>query len=684
MPIMESSKGTTNTVELVLVKNDDNVWWPAMAMDDATHLFSFTNDPSEKAEMAKSLMDCATYMSNPENCQIALLQDRELDYKKRVKVISKQNVPSQTKKFFENFSEFTQLNIDNKKWYNASLEALAWLTKDEEDNEASINCRSPGGTLCTVEEKKCPASSEIEVVHFKSASKAQYYGSPGGELYAIEETNLPATKPSTSTSTSTSETEKSHAKRSFKPSDDIRNKRQRRMETAQLTTSNRSPNLSFPCSQTHASSSKSARTHLSSKDYLFPETGEISEVLQSSLSSHVDIISPQTNDERKERSDHLNRKQIEAKKRNKFRPDDPWKTVLNILQQSYGWSIIKGSGLVDWYYVKGENSLPRSKKAQFVQQNLRPIFDYFTSEEQVKDFLYYSHNWRGPKGQEHNPQTPKHITLHKTNIKDIDTTEMSTIKKSELRCSKSKSKDVHKAERLRQVLAQIKKDDEWPTVLSILECGLELVWKSSTMRVKAEHSAKPATEIMKDLEENKDYFLSDEGLKNFANEVYGWTGPVGKEFTPMGGSCRRGRYAHTQSGPLRKKRLVNTTSTKSAAKFEKGQATENDSPNKSTQNHISQDMSDSTESNGTAKPVGTLRERLTECIKCLDSSFAPQNVLFEGLNSSSNFAHGRERIITFLQNCCVLNDENVPTYLSTLYICGRPGTGKVSLSLSIL
>ena len=89
---------------------------------------------------------------------------------------------------------------------------------------------------------------------------------------------------------------------------------------------------------------------------------------------------------------------------------------------------------------------------------------------------------------------------------------------------------------------------------------------------------------------------------------------------------------------------------------------------------------ENTENTENTKPVATMKERLAECTKCLDASFAPQNMLFDGENSTSNFAATRERILSFLQNCSSnLNDGTRPRYASVLYICGRPGTGKVRL-----
>ena len=81
----------------------------------------------------------------------------------------------------------------------------------------------------------------------------------------------------------------------------------------------------------------------------------------------------------------------------------------------------------------------------------------------------------------------------------------------------------------REVLEKIEKNCEWPTALSCVEFGLGLEFKGNTMRVKSEHYHKPRT----DLVENEDYFMSEESLKTYTYQKYGWRGPRGKEFSPF-------------------------------------------------------------------------------------------------------------------------------------------------------
>ena len=244
-------------------------------------------------------------------------------------------------------------------------------------------------------------------------------------------------------------------------------------------------------------------------------------------------------------------------------------------------------------------------------------------------------------------------------------------------------------------MKKVEKHLEWQTVVSILEYGLELKYKGHTLRVKAEHFDKTPAEIRRDLVENEDYFTSEETLKKYAYEKYGWVGPKDNEFSPVLG--RRRAAARPQQSPSsgqmsshkkqkREAKNINSGVTKSQQIEKK---VSNKIPNqislakKTVAKQVLQSKSKgkgNTENTENTKPVATMKERLAECTKCLDASFAPQNMLFDGENSTSNFAATRERILSFLQNCSSnLNDGTRPRYASVLYICGRPGTGKVRL-----
>ena len=78
--------------------------------------------------------------------------------------------------------------------------------------------------------------------------------------------------------------------------------------------------------------------------------------------------------------------------------------------------------------------------------------------------------------------------------------------------------------------------------------------------------------------------------------------------------------------------------------------------------------------------TSTLNERLDICAQCLDISQPRQSLLFEGNVSSSNLANTKGQIDDFLK--ASLNPKakggTKKERSSILYVCGRPGTGKVS------
>jgi ATP-dependent Lon protease len=76
-----------------------------------------------------------------------------------------------------------------------------------------------------------------------------------------------------------------------------------------------------------------------------------------------------------------------------------------------------------------------------------------------------------------------------------------------------------------------------------------------------------------------------------------------------------------------------------------------------------------------------LKAKLENCSKSLCISNTSDDILFTGLDISSNFSAAKERIISFLERC--ISDDIDSKHSSVLNICGRPGTGKVSILFTV-
>ena len=433
---MESSRDVTE-LELVFAQNEANAWWPALAGDNIEQFFSVEQDPREKAKMATSYI----LTGDIENFRIVRLFDKDLCYKRRMKMIRKEDVPICIKDFYANLTSFKLLNRDNPKWQNAVLDVLNYFngsgdTEDDDEYDLTV-VSSPGGKLYGM------AQSEQLIGHKNSPSAA----------------TMPPASPSVQAAP---QAQKVAPKRKlFETTDNIEMKRPRRSSRTKQATGlqniNSSPPISHPkYNATSSRTTRSTRNSISDNAMISTEEPRRS---QASTSSHVEV-SPHDG-EKSGRSTKLNGSEKSLVKRDKIRQDDEWETVWNILCESFGWFTIKGKGFVDCYYVKGEHC---GKDATYIQKHLKLNTDYLTSEEQVKDFAYNNHKWRGPKGQEYIPHTQQDKPPRN---KGTDTAAVATGKKQQQ--SQARSKKKTDTDRLRTLKKVEKHLEEWQTVISILE-----------------------------------------------------------------------------------------------------------------------------------------------------------------------------------------------------------------------
>ena len=263
----------------------------------------------------------------------------------------------------------------------------------------------------------------------------------------------------------------------------------------------------------------------------------------------------------------------------------------------------------------------------------------------------------------------------------------------------------------------VPKEGEWPTVLSKIEWNLKLTWKNDNMRVKREHAHLSISEIEATLKKDEDYFIGEESLKDYAYNHYGWRGPSGREYAPFEhGAGRRKRSMDRQEElipAVKKTKYVSHTIIKSkynspkarpVRKAKKGYTIQppvyslKHSPKnvslkissqlskqkvKQTQSSVgkSSKTRDAVKSGDNHNSANlTLKERLVRCSNSMDVSFAPNNMLFDGEDSTSAVSVVKNKILSFCKGCSDFDNKRSSGESSFLYICGRPGTGKVRTS----
>ena len=400
---------------------------------------------------------------------------------------------------------------------------------------------------------------------------------------------------------------------------------------------------------------------------------------------------------------------IVKKPRSKVEKRDDWATALSILEYSLG--LIQKWWFCDWIWIKLEHEDAKPAEMKVLMKILVKNEDYFTDED-LKAYAHEKFDWIGPEGKEYVPTPEKR--LRKRSSKDIQNTasatktsstkqKANTPKKAALADSATsdtvvktppgQSKQRKKSPGsgiVKKPRSKVEKRDDWVTALSILEYSLGLIqklWSGAWIWIKREHEdAKPAEMkvLMKVLVKNEDYFTIEEDLKAYALEKFGWIGPEGKEYVPTPGKRRRNERPHELKDTIQEKRQkLESKNPKAVSKTSKSAAdTKKKNPNMASKPIVD---SESVTSSGISVasdtfregPTASLKERLAECSNCLNTSCAPDDLLFDGENSSSNFAATRKKIMSFLQDCIAGHGHKKKKASSFLYICGRPGTGKV-------
>ena len=277
-------------------------------------------------------------------------------------------------------------------------------------------------------------------------------------------------------------------------------------------------------------------------------------------------------------------------------------------------------------------------------------------------------------------------------------------------------------------LTPIPKDGEWPHILSRIEYNLGLVFKGHS-RIKEEYDNMKWSDIEAQLVEDVDYFRTEEGLKDFAYKHCGWRGPPGKEYAPMdiqnnGHRNKRHRdsrrHDHLNTSPLKKTCIISketivqtfradtssskiatvgkknaqvkkarTTSLKAVAKKVTKKKTNpsvktksplranKKSPKKVTKKSPKKAVAVTKDAENKKNTALTLNERLVQCSTNMDASCAPESLLFDGMNTTSTVSDTKKKILSFFKGCFDLERKHSNGESSFLYICGRPGTGKV-------
>ena len=167
-------------------------------------------------------------------------------------------------------------------------------------------------------------------------------------------------------------------------------------------------------------------------------------------------------------------------------------------------------------------------------------------------------------------------------------------------------------------------------------------------------------ELMKQCKEGEDYFRTEESLRLYAKETLGWGGVVAQEEKRRRKGPLRVKSPPKRAAPNAAKSPSKKARTSNGPKIDKTVASPQNCP-------TSSDSHDENESVCMPDLETVLKDKLQ----------ATQMVLHPGFDGNyCSVSAKASKIMEFMATCVVEGQESAPSP-GFLYVCGRPGTGKV-------
>ena len=268
---------------------------------------------------------------------------------------------------------------------------------------------------------------------------------------------------------------------------------------------------------------------------------------------------------------------IVAVPRRNIEKNDRFEVAWDILHFSHGWIFIKASRLCNYIFVHGrcvEKFGEDIIDEKFCISTLKLNHDYFSSRDDLKNYLHKEHGWEGSGGSGTRSCTPKRSRRSPDyrGVKDSNSTKRTL--QVDLNKSSSPSQlnqdsnlptsgGTHKTppsassstltrglKLVKNPRTTVKKDDDFGIARDILKYN---GWKWIGLIFVHEKYAKDekctTSYCKKNLEAEKDYFTCDDALKEYLHKTIGWVGPKGKEYTPIV-ERRRRRLSVSEAKPI--------------------------------------------------------------------------------------------------------------------------------------
>lgn len=341
-----------------------------------------------------------------------------------------------------------------------------------------------------------------------------------------------------------------------------------------------------------------------------------------------------TNDEptqgkknRRRKEEQMDATHFEPKTVAKIEPDDPWPTVFSKIQYKLQ---LEYRGTLMMAKTKYHSMSP-----MLIRKNLVEYEDYFESEAKMKDFAYHTYGWRGPQGKEH---VPVDIVSGGRRCKDRGNGDKNQSPTSSVASPDQASTSSKKVNGKRASSTE-KQSNKIPSPEQL----------STDSRKGKRSSPRRRTHSSIALEEESNAVPEDDKVKGITSS------------DQPGTDAKKGD---------KKKSSTTRESNPSVVSEETNEVFGVDE---------SDGIADVEHKEKDDELNKSLRDRLNNCTRNLRPTYVPIEMFYAGLDNDSKVARNENKLMSFLHGCLDLKQKQLDKESSLLYVCGGPGTGKVSI-----
>jgi len=376
----------------------------------------------------------------------------------------------------------------------------------------------------------------------------------------------------------------------------------------------------------------------------------------------------------------------------KILKDEQFNVVMQILKDDYGWTYKNGTGLHSYYYITPELkgvSMTSFESTYIINK------DYFVDEEDLKRHVHNHFGWNGPDGGESLNRNGSSMGRRAPRNRDNDSqnTSDNSVSLSSTRSNRS-SRVQDNAIRIQRKRKSNKKavdhhvKEETPKVSKVIDDGACVEDRVSRNQPKreihkkaADHRDKQDTPTVSKVvyvsaSVDGNAIQKQPKRKNCKKVAIHRDKEVSEVIYDAPNKRSRRKVENSSDDELYRKDCSSQDGDSEKAKDDSSEK-ENESPmtRQSITPHTNSSKMDADTNND---PNTSMQNKLHECMDLLSPSYVSGSSVYEGTHLGSRFASNKEELMMFLNESIQSYQNDGRGLSSAIYLCGNPGTGKVS------